>query len=1006
MRATSVATLKHALTVCTFGLMGLCLILTSIATEATNPRLKWSRLVSPHFEVVFNEGNRETAEIFARAAERARVLVQPYFSEVPKKTLIVISDTSDLPNGFATFIPYAFIQVFPVLPYEYAGLGHYNDWAEQLILHEYVHILSMQPSNSFYRPLRWIFGQIVRPNAVLPRWHLEGVAVQLESHFSAFGRLNDPSHQASLRALALEKKLFRETLDRLNEFELPDHPFVSRPYLLGGVLWNEIVKNIGPQKIDEIYQSHSRRLPFLINAPIKTVSQKTYSDWLSEAYKNLSRRADQQVVQLLRKRRGEAAAEFKATGFFHRSPRLHPKGEHLLYLASRRFDNPEIRLRSRNDGHFLNGDDQVLFRPRNTLSLAWHPSGDKILFDQVENHQVFQRFRDLFELEWPSKKLKRLTRGLRAHSATYSPDGQRIVFVKNTSLRSELCEMPSGDAKNITVLVNPLAQERISEPHYLTNQQILYLKRSLAGEQGLYLYDQRSQKSRRLLSAYKDVHHLRVSTKGIQFTSAKGSGIFNLYYSPAPFKEARQLTQSLTEIASHELDPKTQSLIVSELTAEGHRLKWIKQPKKQIILKMPALLEVARSSNRGPTTSRSEAKSNLKKNSKTATETTTTPVGPSQAKSTPAQDAQAKTDELRIEEKTFWPIKYLLPQYWIPFVYPVPGGMFFQGSTASQDPVGINSYLADLAFDTVTEKLSYGLAYSNRSTPAELNLSWAEFQDYLGGNDLTLTNQRGIGGFGFLLSEKFRHQLFGEYARVALPDRNILRQGAGTRLTYSARGDFNSDQIYLNDTQLSFGYTRFLPAGPQWTSYDRYQATLAYSLNSIQSKRQSLVLQIKGTHSPGMRLAEDVIPLGEKTLGANYLATLINTQNLLRGYPSGAFTGRSLVNANLEYRFIAADLLLGRGSLPWFIRNLESRVFLDGVALDGAYFNSERARFELTEFNRPYLGTGLEFQLNTTAAYHLPLTVILGLYYGLDRRASGGFAPFIGLGYTPFSNLQ
>ena len=946
---------------------------------ATNPRLKWRKLVTPHFEVVYDKDNRESAEIFARAAERARRMVGPYFSELPDRTLIVLSDTSDLPNGFATFIPYAFIQVFPVLPYEYAGLGHYQDWAEQLILHEYVHILSMKPSNSFYRPLRWVFGQIVRPNAVLPRWHLEGVAVQLESHFNPFGRLNDPSHQATLRTLALTQQLSRETLDRINELDLPDHPFISRPYLLGGLLWNEILLNRGTQSIDELLQSHSRRLPFLIQQPALNKTLKTYTEWLETAYRRVQARADKQAVYILAHRRGKDPVDLGSSGFAHRSLRLHPDGQRLLYLASRRFDNPEIRIRYKNSSGWADGQEELLIRPRNALGLAWHPSADKILFDQIENFEVFQRFRDLYELDLKTKKVKRLSQGLRAHSAQYSPKGDEILFVRNLSLRSELCIGSADNLQNYQVLRRPQAQVRISEPHFLNEDLLLFLERSQMGEQGLYSLSRKTGKAQRLLPEFTDIHHLRLSAKGILFTSARESKIFNVYFSPPPFRQAWPVTQSITEIASVEFDVNDQSLLLSQLTAQGHRLHLLKKPSRQKELRMPTILEVA--------------------------------SHPSQ-KSTEAQQKELAssiddaTETIKIEERSFLPIKYLLPQYWIPFVFPVTGGMFFQGSTASRDPVGINSYLADVAFDTVTEKLSYGVAYQNRSTPAELQLSWAEFQDYLGGNDLTLTNQRAIGGFGFLLNERVRHDVFGEYSKVALPERNILRQGAGSRLTYSARGDFNSDQVYLDDTQMSFSYTRFLPAGEAWTAYDRYQGTLAYSLNSIGSKRKSFMLQVRGTHSPGMRLEEDVIPLGEKTLGANYLATLINTQNLLRGYPTGAFSGRSMVNANIEYRFIASDLFLGRGALPWFLRTLESRLFVDALSLDGAYFNSERRRFELAEFGTPYLGTGLEFHLNTTAAYHLPLTVILGLYYGLDLKASGGFTPFIGLGYTPFDSVQ
>ena len=131
----------------------------------------------------------------------------------------------------------------------------------------------------------------------------------------------------------------------------------------------------------------------------------------------------------------------------------------------------------------------------------------------------------------------------------------------------------------------------------------------------------------------------------------------------------------------------------------------------------------------------------------------------------------------------------------------------------------------------------------------------------------------------------------------------------------------------------------------------------------------------------------------------NFLVTIINSSFIMRGYPSAAFVGRQLYNTTLEYRFPMLDIFKGKSYFPLFFRNLNASWFIDGISVDGAYFDPTRG-FQLSKVEETYWSTGLEFHLNTTLAYHLPLSTTLGLYYGFSEEAGGGFIPFITFGYS------
>ncbi len=256
------------------------------AYGASRPEWVYKVLLSEHFEVIFREEQKDLAKRYILAAEQAYELLMPIFKEGPDNTIIFISDDTDAANGLASFLPYPMITVFPVLPSTLDSIEDYGDWPFEVIVHEYTHILNMYPAHGFYWPLKYIFGGLVRPNAVLPKWYLEGLAVTLESHLSDHGRLRADETQATARALVLGDRLRSETLSRINEQELVTWPFGSRPYVFGGWWWNNVYTDYDPKLIEIWNQDFARRLPFFLNGPIKEQTSKTAEELLTEtAYK-------------------------------------------------------------------------------------------------------------------------------------------------------------------------------------------------------------------------------------------------------------------------------------------------------------------------------------------------------------------------------------------------------------------------------------------------------------------------------------------------------------------------------------------------------------------------------------------------------------------------------------------------------------------------------------------------------------------------------------------------
>ena len=82
--------------------------------------------------------------------------------------------------------------------------------------------------------------------------------------------------------------------------------------------------------------------------------------------------------------------------------------------------------------------DRRLARRNDGTIVAWTPDGREIVFDESEVHDLFAVHSDLRAVEVATGRVRAITRGLRAREPDVSPDGMRVVFVRQMGDRSEL----------------------------------------------------------------------------------------------------------------------------------------------------------------------------------------------------------------------------------------------------------------------------------------------------------------------------------------------------------------------------------------------------------------------------------------------------------------------------------------------------------------------------------------------------------------------------------------
>ena len=943
------------------GVLVRCALLAAVilgAARAGAVDWRWSfrRLRGPHFDVVYNKDQRALARHYLIAAERAHELVFPLFNEGPARTLIVLQDDTDESNGEANYLPYPHIRVYPVLPTSTSGLGEYGDWAVELLVHEYTHILNMYPAHGFYRPLSYVFGSLVRPNALLPIWYLEGLAVDLESALTPHGRLRAFETHAAARALTAGDRFAKENIATLGEQGLLSWPYGNRPYLFGGWWWETVVQHgAGVAAIENMNLGFSRRLPFLLNAPMRQHTLHTPAEWWALTTERLRTSGERELASLRAAGAPEPRPLIPADGE-QRAFALSPSGRRLVYAqySPRVPGAVKLRTRDRDGQPFTEAPSEVLFRAVGPANVRWLDE-DRFVFDQIDPNRPFVTYRDLYLYDVGRRTKTRLTRNERAQQPAPSPSGRLVAFVKNDGGRHALCTVEVDSGRVRRWLTADFTQ-RLGSPAFTSEDDLLFSLRTRDGRERVRRLSLPTRQITNALESLSTVSGLRRTHGGTLLTDA-GTGVRNGYLWADGGTAAEALTNSLTHVDDLDLDPQTNEVITNELTADGRRL-----------------LAVPRAPQTPPVI-------------------TPEPLG----------DAPTPPPvKFRIEDLGYHPLSYLVPRYWMPMIYQVENGLIFQGSTTGADPIGRNSYDLSASFDTITHKPSYGFTFTNQSLPTQIGLGYAKAQTYLGASGSILEAQRADLNFRQnwpLGTKRFASRFGATWLDTTSSVASYRRAGPVAGFSTST---LDSPLGAWHALQLEFLHQEFLNQ-PGYYAYGRSSLNLTNTAQLGGGHRVSLVT--RGVLSPRLPLSS-VVTLGERNVGGNFMVNLVGSDLMMRGYPSGNFVGRKVINANLEYAFPMVPLDRGWGTLPLFLRNFEIALFLDAMAVDGGAYNYDRKGYELSRLSHPYTGTGAELRLISSVGYHLPLTTTLGLYYGTDLTHGGGLSPFIAFGLGGLEGLK
>jgi Tol biopolymer transport system component len=943
----------------------------AIAQAVSDPALDWHTLETPRFAVHYHEPLEPLARRVVVVAERAFERLGPLLRYVPDaQTHFVLTDDTDFANGSASALPFNTIRLFATAPEDLSPLSDYDDWLTELIFHESTHILHLDQVRGIPALVNAILGKTWVPNAVAPRWFLEGLAVYLETELTSAGRLRSSVWDMYLRMDALEDRLLR--LDQISN-DVDRWPHGNVWYLYGSYFVQHIARAHGAASIARMIDDYANDvIPYGLNRIARRATGKTfttlYADFLAATRVRYAAQAD--AIR--------AAGLVEGTRITHhgeeaKTPRFLPDGR-VIYFAGDNRSLAALRTLDARTGADLETRADVA----GVAAAAPHPDGRHVLFSALDAHRDLYAFNDLFALDLRTGERERLTHGARAQEPDVSPNGRRVAYTINSAGTTHLAIAELADVPGTQrVLVRSRRFEQVYAPRFSPDgRTIAYSCWSAGGYRDLRLVDVASGAVTAVMRdrAYDAGPAWSPDGEHLYFSSDR-TGVANIYAWERATGAMRQVTNVIAGAFQPTISPDGQRLVYVGYTSYGFDL-------------FSMTLDPARFRDAPPFVD--------------------------------TRPAPSETEQIdaSVERRDYSPWGTLRPYAYGLDLTPDAFGQQLGVSTTGGDVVGRHTWAARVGVGLARGDVTLDAAYGYRGLPVALSgrvfrLVSPQGGLQVGGEDRTwIADDVGV---DVGASYTFRRALASDSIAAGYTLRWLGQaEPFGGALDPNDPGPLLPERGRLAQLRLGWSYAtvrRFVyDISPSEGAFLAANVAAAHPLLGSQFRSVSLSYVMQGyfrnpvwrLHVLALRYAGGVSEgdLGRRgvfSVGGFPTVSIVDalTQFILvggaalRGYPTGVRFGTQYHLAQAEYRFPLFRPQVGPATLPVYVNRLYAGVFLDvGDAFNG--------RLDLATF---LVGTGAELYADVTLGYFLPFTLRFGVARGLSD--GGVTQTYVNLG-TPF----
>jgi hypothetical protein len=959
-----------------------------------DPKIRWDTLKSYPFEVIHPHSERKLAEDVLAKLHLAhhRLVHQAGWSPLERLIPVVIRRDMDLPNGYAAPLPYPHIVLYPWPPAWFETIGEYEDWVYELCLHELAHILTFEQRSGLVRSLTSIFGNLMTPNALLPRWWHEGLAVDTETRLSRGGRLRSLQNDAYVRALTKSDAWSRYDLPSLNEFTVPQWPYGHRPYLFGSLFWSYLQTHEGKKTANfsaDMNRDMGGRVPYFLTEPL--LRHSPFDDWdvaWTQARSFWQTQGQRQLTQL-HSLSPSPNREISINGVTEvLQLELSPDQTRLAAIVRFADLTRGVLLFRRINSHgefnwqapeFLLGQFESLSGSQSPLprfgDLPWASTigriswlqNEELVFDLVSPVSPYEWSSDLWRVRIDSRAKKRLSEGSHVREPSVSPEGEKVLAIQQETNGRQSLRLWHLTKKRVHVLRVTEDGEQFHWPTWVGEREMVWVSKKGARNILMYGVIENTAASWVL----KDVVRISSPCPRVRFprwipqqgliVSCDANGVWNLWQiSPRIKEEHWQAVSHIdTGIFWGDWDERRSVWYASLISDSGFQLSEIPAGNQRLSnVKLPQIEPLWNAVN--PTTD--------------STSTNKT-----------EEDRGNHLTGLDTTEGGYRADPYLWPQYWFPFFVASDKSTALLVSTGGQDPLQKHSYQVQLMQDFVTQATNYALSYENQTTSFPWGLQSFRLVSYLTEpTQLTENFSHGV-SFRPLFHQPFYRALI-----------SLDRSRRSLLSSWSEQWEITTQWTYqLVTRRIQFAVPT---EGRAWSlilggySVDRPLLQSGWWMQGRgtlwipQQMWWSAVHQLSGNvfYMPVNHLPSYFVQTQSWQIG-NTFAPFV-----ARGYPTGAFVGPRL--AVLSYEHWLPQTWLGRGSTQYssYLRSFSWGVVGDLVGVDGLAYSLKNNQYVRVHPSEWFPSLGVEGVFDMNLGYYFDMKFVLAWYQALPTSISPG----------------
>jgi Tol biopolymer transport system component len=897
--------------------------------------------VSVHFHQGFESMARDAAaiagEILARYEAR-------YGQKVGRVQLVIV-DSDDLPNGFATPLPYPLVTIRAVSPDGSDGFGNHEGWLRLVLSHELAHTVHLEEARGIWRAGRTLLGRapFLFPNTFAMSWMIEGLATFEETELTAFGRGRNADSRMVLRMATLEGRFPKE--DQAI-YALDAWPGGQAAYLFGEAFLRRQTSISGADTLPKLARQHAVQFPPWLDG--RTLGKVTgaglhaqWQTWADEALAKFGGEGQARIGAGL-----TPARALTQRGIRQGSPRFSPDGRQVAYASQTLTRYPEIRLVGA-DGT----QDRPLALRNGGSGLAWTPDGRELVYGELQVHKTYAFYGDLSVVTVASGAVRRLTRGARAYDPDVAPDGQSVVFARKRGDRSELVVI-GIDGQGERTLTQSVAGVEWSGPRYSPNGASIVAARLLPGGWlDIVLVDAASGAVRQLThDRAKDVEpSWTPDGEAVVFCSDR-DGISNLYALRIADRSLLRVTNVLGGAFQPAVSPDGRTVAYADYSSFGFDVR-------------TAPLELS-----------------------------------------PAPAASAFVDELPAPRpdpvpeaspsSSYRPWSMLVPRFWSPWIELGDSEDRLGIATGGSDALFRHVWAARLTYGTGTDRLNFNGFYLYDRFRPTLVVSGQNTTSVSKDGDLRTLQLNLQASMPLRRTVRSVHSLSLAYRREreevlgsTAPEDRVELGGLQASWIWSSARAYPMSISPSEGSRLRVSWLHEAEGLGSDVALDKLTAD-ARLYQRVFGARDVLALRVGGGTTWGEPGFERSFAVGGYP-DAGLFDIVRTNEALLRGYPDNAFSGRRYATFNAEYRFPLFSPQRGYRSAPLFLRHLRASAFFDAA-------NAWSGSFEASDLKT---ALGASLGLDSAIGYALPLRAEVSVAHGFQEQGDTRFYFRFGLAF-------